>query len=249
MRRRRAAAPRRRGGRRRAGCRRRPGRRARSRRAPRRSKERWKWPKTRRRSATPSSSSASRRRARAEGREVGLRRRVPGAVPSPRPALSGSAPSRRRVAASSERAAASTPLRTGSPSGESVAAHDRRCRGSRSPAARQARDRLGRPAAEHARSRLRAASGRRRCAGVVSTASSAGRLPWMSKSSASIALHGPTLTLRLPVADDAGAARAGGGPRGDALVLVGAVHERSSSRWPTSTRRRGAARAASRSTC
>src|SRR5436305_119765 len=37
----------------------------------------------------------------------------------------------------------------------------------------------------------------------ASTASSAGRLPWMSYSSASIALHGPTLTLRAPQPDDA----------------------------------------------
>src|SRR5881227_1632963 len=37
----------------------------------------------------------------------------------------------------------------------------------------------------------------------ASTASSAGRLPWMSYSSASIALHGPTLTLRPPTQDDA----------------------------------------------
>src|SRR3954447_7581421 len=36
-----------------------------------------------------------------------------------------------------------------------------------------------------------------------STASSAGRLPWMSYSSASMALHGPTLTLRPPVEADA----------------------------------------------
>src|SRR5919108_695119 len=35
------------------------------------------------------------------------------------------------------------------------------------------------------------------------TASSAGRLPWMSYTSASIALHGPTLTLRLPAPEDA----------------------------------------------
>ena len=202
----------------------------------------------------PRAARARRRPARARRR----RRSVFGEacqarVPSPRAALSGSAPSCATVAASSSARQASTPLRAGSPSGASVAAQ-------RSTLPRiqvasgqlaQARHRLGRPAAEHGVVARRAGSGRRRAARASSsTASSAGRLPWMSKSSASIALHGPTLTLRLPVARRrARAARRSPATPRSRAGSRGARTPRSTSRWPTSTASRRSATAASSSTC